>query len=143
MAHEERFLNSDVPLPDKAPFEALSQQGSSSYVGLETFPNPGCTTVSYESDEVMAKCPVTGQPDWYTCRIQLMKPEKLIESKSLKLFFHNIIVTAYTEDFGIFCEGLAVYIRDHIAETLEMDVDDVRVDLKQKSRGGITIHAVA
>ena len=137
---EHRFLGSGVEAP---PFGALSRQGSGAYKGLETFNNPGCVGVTYTSDEVMAKCPVTGQPDWYVCEIILVGTEKLIESKSLKLFFNNIIEATFTQDFGIFCESLAVHIRDQICEVTGAETEDVRVTLTQKSRGGISIKAVA
>jgi len=143
MEHEERFLNSETPLPSKPSFEALGRQGSSSYVGLETFDNPGCTYVQYTSDEVVATCPITGQPDYYTCKIALKDTEKLIESKSLKLFFNNIHEAAIKGDFGLFCEGLAVFIRDQVVEILDTDEEHVMVTLTQKSRGGIEINAVA
>lgn len=136
--HAHRFLGSGV----EEPFGALSRQGSGAYKGLETFPNPGCGLVTYSSDEVVAKCPVTGQPDYYVCEIMLFETEKLIESKSLKLFFNNLHEITWTENFGIFCEALAVYIRDRIAEAVEADAEHVRVTLTQKSRGGISIKAV-
>lgn len=140
---EPRFLNSEVEDPSGPRFRALGQAGSSAYLGLETFDNPGCEIVTYSSDEVVAKCPVTGQPDYYGCEITLRQTERLIESKSLKLFFNNIHQSTFTEDFGIFCEGLAVYIRDTIARVLECDEDNVQVILTQKSRGGISIRALA
>lgn len=143
MSHEGRFLNSDVPLPDKPNFQALGRQGSSLYVGLETFPNPGCFIVKYASDEVVAKCPVTGQPDYYTCEISLRDAENLIESKSLKLFFKNIHEQAMKGDFGLFCENLAVYIHDEVAEATGSEAENVQVVLTQKSRGGISIVAFA
>jgi 7-cyano-7-deazaguanine reductase len=138
--HAHRFLGSDVERPQ---FEALSTQGSGRYIGLEVFENPGVIYASYSSDEVMAKCPITGQPDWYTCEVALRGTEKLIESKSLKLFFQNIIEASYTRNFGIFCESLAVHIRTEIAQALEAEEEQVQVTLLQKSRGGISIKAIA
>jgi 7-cyano-7-deazaguanine reductase len=138
---EHRFLDSDVPDPQQ--FEALGHAGSSHYAGLETFPNPGCYQVVLEFDELMSRCPITGQPDFYAGRIFLTGAEKLVESKSLKLFFHNII-ESHT---GLFGETLAVYIRDQIAEALGVDQEAypgvVTVELSQKSRGGIAIIAKA
>lgn len=137
----DRFLGS---LEEASPnsFAALSSQGSGTYVGLETFDNPGCGLVAYTSDEVVAKCPVTGQPDYYECEIALRNSPKLIESKSLKLFFNNIHESTFTRDFGIFCEALAVYIRDQIVEATGAETEDVHVSLVQKSRGGISIRAM-
>jgi 7-cyano-7-deazaguanine reductase len=141
VSQDHRFLGSGVEPPQT--FAALGSPGSGTYVGLETFPNPGCEVVVYSSDEVMAKCPITGQPDFYTVSIQLKGAEKLIESKSLKLWFQNLMALSFQQDFGIFCEALAVHIRDTIAEATETDEADVTVQLVQKSRGGISITAVA
>ncbi len=44
-------------------------------------------------------------------------------------------------DQGVFCEALAVQIRDEVATTLELERADVNVRLVQKARGGITITA--
>lgn len=141
MSHEHRFLGSGIERP--APFAALGHPGSEAYIGLETFPNPGCEIVSYASDEVMAKCPVTGQPDFYQVVIQMREVENCIESKSLKLWFQNLMVTSFREDFGIFCEALAVHIRDSVMEAVgETDEGKITVQLTQKSRGGIAITAV-
>ena len=140
---EHRFLGSGVEAPSV--FSALSSQGSGAYKGLETFPNPGCGLVTYTSDEVVSKCPVTGQPDYYTCEITLSEPEKLIESKSLKIWFNNIHETSFTSEvnLGMFCETLAVYIREQIADATGTPEENVRVILTQKSRGGISIRAIA
>lgn len=138
-----RFLDSSVPAPETPQFAALGHAGSSVYAGLEKFPNPGCGIVTYESDEVMAVCPITGQPDFYKVTIQLRDPEFCVESKSLKLFFQNIMRSSFTENTGIFCESLAVHVRNEVSKALELDEDRVLVQLTQKSRGGISITAVA
>ena len=44
---------------------------------------------------------------------------------------------------GVFCEALAVKIRDDVAEALRLGADAVHVSLTQKARGGITITATA
>lgn len=140
-----RFLGHlDEPEEREGPdFRVLSSQGSSGYIGLETFENPGCSIVSYVSDEVVSKCPITGQPDFYTVEISLRQTERLIESKSLKIWFQNLITVSFTEDFGIFCEALAVHIRDCMCQAVGCSPDECQVALQQKSRGGISISAVA
>jgi 7-cyano-7-deazaguanine reductase len=140
VTNEHRFLGSGVEKPQ---FEALGSPGSGTYVGLETFDNPGCEVVSYACDEVMSKCPITGQPDFYTVTIQLRGTELLIESKSLKLWFQNLMAMSFQDNFGIFCEALAVHIRDVVAGAVGADKENVAVQLMQKSRGGISITAVA
>jgi 7-cyano-7-deazaguanine reductase len=116
-------------------FVALGHAGSEHYVGLETFPNPGVASVEMTSDELSAMCPVTGQPDLYVATIDYRPGALCIESKSLKLYLSRF------RNEGHFCEALAVRIRDDVAEALEVAPDMVRVTLRQKARGGITIVA--
>jgi 7-cyano-7-deazaguanine reductase len=116
-------------------FVALGHAGSSAYVGLETFPNPGVTHVELVSDELTAICPITSQPDFYTATIEYEPKGLCIESKSLKIYLSRY------HDVGAFCEALAVRIRDDVAAALELDTAAVHVMLCQKARGGITITA--
>ena len=118
-------------------FVALGHAGSDHYAGLETFENPGVTRVEMTSDELTAVCPITRQPDMYVVTIDFAPQRLCLESKSLKLYL------ARYRNEGVFCEALAVRIRDDVAEALELDPGDVRVTLTQKARGGITIAASA
>ncbi len=118
-------------------FVALGQPGSERYAGLETFANPGVSHVEMTSDELTAVCPVTAQPDLYLATIEYWPGPLCIESKSLKLYLNG-----YRNE-GRFCEALAVKIRDDIAEALQLPSEKVRVTLRQKSRGGITITATS
>jgi len=118
-------------------FVALGHSGAEHYAGLETFPNPGVANVEMTSDELAALCPVTGQPDLYTATIEYQPTARCIESKSLKLYLNG-----YRNE-GHFCEALAVKIRDDVAKALELPSERVRVTLRQKARGGITITATA
>jgi len=122
---------------DSAEFVALGHAGSEAYAGLETFPNPGVSEVEMTSDELTAICPVTSQPDLYTATIEYRPRALCLESKSLKLYL------ARFRNEGVFCEALAVRIRDDVAAALEVDADAVHVTLRQKARGGITITATA
>ena len=71
-------------------FVALGHAGSEHYAGLETFPNPGVALVELTSDELVAMCPVTSQPDMYVATIEY-EPDKLcLESKSLKLYLASL-----------------------------------------------------
>ncbi len=116
---------------------ALGHPGSDHYVGLETFANPGVSHIEMTSDELAAICPVTGQPDLYVGVIEYWPQALCIESKSLKLYLND-----YRNE-GHFCEALAVKIRNDVAEVLDLPPDKVRVTLKQKARGGITITATS
>ena len=51
-------------------FVALGHPGSGHYAGLETFASPGVSQVEMTSDELVAVCPVTGQPDLYVVTIE-------------------------------------------------------------------------
>ena len=118
-------------------FVALGHPGSEKYAGLESFDNPGVSHVMMRSDELVAVCPVTGQPDLYVATLTYRPRELCLESKSLKLYLSTF------RNEGAFCEALAVRIRDDVAKALELEDDDVQVTLEQKSRGGITITASA
>jgi 7-cyano-7-deazaguanine reductase len=118
-------------------FVALGHAGSEHYAGLETFPNPGVSRVQLTSDELVAVCPITSQPDFYTAAIEFRPGPLCLESKSLKLYL------AQYRNEGVFCEALAVKIRDDVAAALELPPEAVSVTLTQKARGGITIAATA
>jgi 7-cyano-7-deazaguanine reductase len=127
-------VSTPTDLPE---FVALGHAGSDHYAGLETFPNPGVSVVELESDELVAVCPITGQADMYLATIEF-EPEGLcLESKSLKLYLASF------RNEGVFCEALAVRIRDDVAQALELGPERVTVTLVQKARGGITITATA
>jgi 7-cyano-7-deazaguanine reductase len=116
-------------------FVALGHAGSEHYAGIETFANPGVARVEMTSDELVAMCPITSQPDMYVVTIDYEPAGLCIESKSLKLYL------ARFRDEGAFCEALAVRIRDDAAQALELPPEKVHVTLRQKARGGITIVA--
>jgi 7-cyano-7-deazaguanine reductase len=118
-------------------FVALGHPGSEQYAGLETFANPGVSQVVMTSDELAAVCPVTGQPDLYVATIEYQPEALCLESKSLKLYLVGF------RDEPHFCEALAVRIRDDVAEALELAADNVKVTLRQKARGGISITATS
>lgn len=103
-----------------------------SFEGLEII-DVNCGEVVLTSDEVTALCPVTGQPDQYIVSIT-MTGGKSIESKSLKLYFQTF------RNSGIFCENFAGKIKSDIKALVNCEVS---VTVTQKSRGGISIKAVA
>ena len=116
---------------------ALGTPGFEEYAGLESFENPGVSRVELTSDELTAVCPSTGQPDLYVATIEYSPRARCLESKSLKMYLSHF------RNEGAFCEALAVRIRDDVAAALELAPEDVRVTLRQKARGGITITATA
>ena len=57
---------------------------------LQTFPNPASHRdfhIEFECPEFSCLCPVTGQPDFATIRIDYVPDELCVELKSLKLYF--------------------------------------------------------
>jgi 7-cyano-7-deazaguanine reductase len=118
-------------------FVALGHPGTKHYAGLETFENPGVTRVVMTSDELVALGPVNQQPDMYRVTIEYAPHRLCLESKALKLYLMQ-----YRNE-EVFCEALAVKIRDDVAVALALDASAVRVELTQKARGGITITATA
>jgi 7-cyano-7-deazaguanine reductase len=116
-------------------FVALGHAGSAHYAGLETFENPGVARVEMTSDELVAVCPITSQPDMYVATIEYEPDRLCLESKSLKLYLASF------RNEGAFCEALAVRIRDDVAAALGLGAERVTVTLEQKARGGITIVA--
>jgi len=117
-------------------FKALGKTGLGPSRSLEVFPTPAhVTRVVLESDEVTSLCPVTGQPDWETVRIEMEPGPYCIESKSLKLYLWSF------RQEGVFCEALAAEIaRDVVAAA---SPKWVKVTVTQKPRGGITISSDA
>jgi 7-cyano-7-deazaguanine reductase len=102
---------------------------------VDTFPNPGVSRVELTSDELAAVCPLTEQPDFYVATIEYEPGALCLETRSLKLYLGGF------RNEHHFCEALAVRIRDDVSAALELAHDRVRVTLRQKARGGITITA--
>ena len=103
---------------------------------VEVFPAPAnVTTVTFESDELMSLCPVTGQPDISSVCIEYVPAGHCIESKSLKLYLWGF------RDRAVFAEALAAEIAGEVMATAKPR--RVRVELRQHPRGGITITAVS
>ncbi len=87
------------------------------------------------SDEVTSSCPVTGQPDFYTVKIEYVPHKRCIESKSLKLYLWSFSQRA------VFAEKIAAEIRDRVVQDLAPK--RCSVTTIQKARGGISIETVA
>ncbi len=105
---------------------------------LETFPNRHPNrryTVKLETDEFTAVCPMTGQPDFATIRIEYIPNERVVESKSLKLYFWSF------RNEGIFHEHVTNVILDDLVEAL--DPHWCKVTGEFTVRGGIAITVTA
>ncbi len=104
---------------------------------VETFPAPeGCSKVVFSTDEVTSLCPVTGQPDISSVRIEYEPAARCIESKSLKLYLWSF------RDREVFAERLAVEIADEV--WTQAAPARVHVVVTQHVRGGIVTetHAI-
>jgi 7-cyano-7-deazaguanine reductase len=103
---------------------------------LDVFELPATVTaVVMSSDEVTSLCAVTGQPDWYTVSIELQGSRLGLESKALKLYLQSF------RDEGQFCEQFAARIAGDVKDATH--ADHVIVNVIQRPRGGVSIHATA
>ncbi len=101
---------------------------------LEAFPNraPGrFYLVTLETEEFTCLCPVTGQPDFATNRVSYVPDEKIVESKSYKLYLWS-----YRNE-GAFHEHVVNLILDDLVKAL--DPHWIRVTGVFNVRGGIGI----
>lgn len=105
---------------------------------LEAFPNrtPGrYYLVTLETDEFTCLCPATGQPDFASIRVQYVPDEKIVESKSFKLYIWSF------RDEGVFHEHVVNQILDDLVAVL--DPHWCRVSGIFNIRGGIGISVEA
>ena len=111
---------------------------------LETFPNqnPGRRyTVTLVCPEFTCVCPATGQPDFATIRIKYNPDQRIVESKSLKLYlwsfrneghFHEHVTNIILDDLvkaldPISCEVVGEFaVRGGISITVEAKYDKCR-----------------
>ena len=105
---------------------------------LETFPNRSPERfylISLKTDEFTCVCPATRQPDFATIRIQYIPDEKIVESKSLKLYFWS-----YRNE-GVFHEHVVNQILDDLVESLDPHWCRVSGDFKIRGGIGITVES--
>ncbi len=101
---------------------------------LEAFPNrhPGRGyTVTLECPEFTCVCPLTGQPDFGTITIRYIPDQKIVESKSLKLYLWSF------REEGTFHEHVTNVILDDLVACLEPHW--AKVTGAFNARGGISI----
>ncbi|MFN8553260.1 MAG: preQ(1) synthase [Candidatus Obscuribacterales bacterium] len=92
-------------------------------------------TVHIEANEFTSLCPITGQPDFATIVIDYIPRERLVESKSLKLYLGSF------RQFGEFHESCVNRIANDLIELL--DPSYIKVEGQFTPRGGISIWPVA
>ncbi len=101
---------------------------------LEAFPNRSperLYLVTLETSEFTCLCPKTGQPDFATIRVEYVPDQKVVESKSYKLYLWS-----YRNEC-VFHEHLANQILDDLVRVL--DPHWMRVTGVFNVRGGIGI----
>lgn len=101
---------------------------------LETVPNPHPNTaylVRFTCPEFTSVCPVTGQPDFAHLMIDYVPAERLVESKSLKLY-----LGAY-RNHPAFHEGCTVEIANRISAAISPQW--IRIGGYWYPRGGMPI----
>ena len=123
---------------DLAELTLLGQGATKPERKLETFPNrhPGRRyVVKLYTEEFTAVCPMTGQPDFAKITIEYSPNLRVVESKSLKLYFWSF------RNEGIFHEHVTNVIMDDLVEAL--DPLWIKVTGEFAARGGIAITVTA
>ena len=124
-------------MTDASDLEGLTLLGKNKAApsrNLETFPNHHPDrryVVRLESDEFTCVCPATGQPDFATITVEYIPRERIVESKSFKLYLWS-----YRNE-GVFHEHVVNTILDDLVAALEPHW--CRVVGAFKVRGGISI----
>ncbi len=124
--------------PDTRGLTQLGRQVNAPSRALETFPNRSQgrdTVVSLRTDEFTCLCPMTGQPDFARVCVQYVPGKKIVESKSLKLYFWSF------RNEGVFHERVTNIILDDLVKALAPKWCRVTGDFSV--RGGIGIKVVA
>jgi 7-cyano-7-deazaguanine reductase len=91
--------------------------------------------VSLETNEFTCVCPATGQPDFAKIRIQYVPDEKIVESKSLKLYFWSY------RDEGVFHEHVVNQILDDLVNVLDPHWCKVSGEFDVRGGIGITVES--
>lgn len=105
---------------------------------LETFPNHHPErdyVVTLYTDEFTCVCPVTGQPDFARLEISYVPDEKILESKSLKLYLQSF------RNRGAFHEHVVNAILDEIVKVLSPRKCHIRAQFAVRGGIGITVEA--
>lgn len=119
---------------DLSELTLLGQNTTQPSKTLETFPNhhPNRSyTITLTTDEFTCVCPATGQPDFAKITIRYIPDQRIVESKSLKLYFWSY------RNQGVFHEHVTNVILDDLVAAL--DPRWCQVVAEFSIRGGIAI----
>lgn len=103
---------------------------------LETFPNHHAERdylVTLRTGEFTCLCPATGQPDFATLEISYIPGDRILESKSLKLYLQSFRNT------GAFHEHVTNTIMDDIVAVLKPRWCRVKAQFAVRGGIGITV----
>jgi 7-cyano-7-deazaguanine reductase len=123
-------------MTDQADLEGLTLLGKDAKPSkkLEVFPNKHPKrryVVTLESSEFTCLCPATGQPDFAKIRVEYIPNQKILESKSWKLYLWSF------RDEGVFHEHVTNLMLDDLVAAL--DPHWCLVTAEFNVRGGIAI----
>ncbi len=105
---------------------------------LEAFPNHNPERyyrVTLETSEFTCLCPMTGQPDFATIRVDYVPDKSVIESKSFKLYLWS-----YRNE-GAFHEHVVNTILDDLVKALDPHWCKVTGTFNVRGGSGITVEA--
>lgn len=105
---------------------------------LETFPNHHAGrnyTITLQTEEFTCLCPMTGQPDYAKIKIQYIPDERIVESKSLKLYLWSF------RNKGVFHEHVANAILDDLVYALKPRWCKIIAEFSVRGGIGITVDA--
>ena len=105
---------------------------------LETFPNHHPKrdyVVTLRTEEFTCLCPATGQPDFAKLEIQYIPDQKILESKSLKLYLWSF------RNEGVFYEHVTNIILDDLVAALDPRWCKVSAEFSVRGGIGITVEA--
>ena len=120
--------------PEHLNLSKLGEGGTQPKRELETFPNRNPDRdymVELNTSEFTCICPKTGQPDFAEIHIRYVPDQKIVESKSLKLYLWSF------RDEGTFHEHFANLLLDDLVSAL--DPRWCHVEVNFNARGGIGI----
>jgi len=124
--------------PEHSELSQLGKGGTQPSRELETFPNRNPErdyVVELRTSEFTCLCPKTGQPDFAEINIRYVPDQKIVESKSLKLYLWTF------RDEGNSHEHFANRLLDDLVAALAPRWCRVEVDFN--ARGGIGILVTA
>ena len=105
-------------MTDRSDLDGLTLLGAGAqpFKRLETFPNHHSDrdyVVRLETDEFTCVCPATGQPDFATITVEYVPDQRILESKSFKLYLWSF------RNEGVFHEHVTNTILDDLVGALQ------------------------